>query len=864
MLSLVLKVLISNVRRFPPGADGVEPTKVIVMSATVQANLFSKYFEPLNGGLMVPHVFVGKKPFHVEEVFLDDLLSEHAAVMPAAVRSPLTHYLKRFGQAKSPGFLDATGTEAIAKLVLASVQRGRCLLVFLPGIKEIEDTYEQLKRAARGYAMRLHILHSVMSAEDQQAALVPATVNESKVVLATNIAETSITIPDVTLIIDCGTARRMTYNQEKGLRGLSLGWCSKSSVTQRAGRAGRVRPGVAIRLYTRNIYTAMPEFDASDFVPLEFSLLQMRAYLHSYGSAQELTQKLLEPPKPRLVEDALDRLVTWGALSAKPSYELLSLGRLSVSMPIDVPLTRAILLASNLGCAAEMIVIASGLCLEKPMIRVCLRPFFDNNSSFIKKLASTWKTIQHFDRGAYSDLTSFIAIYEEASAGSSWDLSKEWELAPRPTQVLMNLSKTIAQRLLGFGVRFSSGDSDRVKNIATGKAVEFPSIQRAVNGPPRIESIGLQLVLAHCAQTPLTLELVKGKHLLRSENEGAEALRNVKRTIFFDGIPPEIAGESVRDDDVRRSLSELFPGVETVMRQGRLMTVQSADSSYAVHYSLSAIKCIAQTHSARKTIVPLRYVDGASDGEGVVFPVPAFACKLKKASGKSRVLLERFSTLSAVFPVEFLSDKCPLTGFGFSVTSRGSSVAIGNAFLVDPRVPNLSVLTRLCMSCEQKVSLLIRGSCWDSCGVEAINDATAIDVPLCGPLPLRPLIRCVNKIRETLLCVQLHASSPSNEGQRQKSEHILRPRLHLAFEPGTANLVSQEANLDALREALRFFSGEGLGDSYADDGTLVCVDVQWVAADLGAYLIDEKSMMQSWSLLRGVCGSDSTASASQL
>src|SRR6201999_3007759 len=134
-------------------------------------------------------------------------------------------------------------------------------LVFLPGAREIERTADLLREKVREPNVDIRPLYGAMSPADQDAAIAPAPVGRRKVVLATSIAETSLTIDGVRIVVDAGLSRRPKFEPALGLSRLETVRASQAAITQRAGRAGRLEPGVCWRLWNEGETRALPAFD---------------------------------------------------------------------------------------------------------------------------------------------------------------------------------------------------------------------------------------------------------------------------------------------------------------------------------------------------------------------------------------------------------------------------------------------------------------------------------------------------------------------------------------------------------------------------------------------------------------------------
>jgi ATP-dependent helicase HrpB len=185
-------------------------------------------------------------------------------------------------------------------------------LVFLPGVREIERTAEHLRAGLSDGSVDVRPLYGAMSPADQDAAIAPAPSGRRKVVLSTSIAETSLTIEDVRIVVDSGLSRRPRYEPALGLTRLETGRASQAAVTQRAGRAGRVAPGVCWRLWHEGETRALPEFDRPEIV--EADLSGMALSLAAWGVTDPMQLTWLDAPPAPAWREALALLRRMGAV----------------------------------------------------------------------------------------------------------------------------------------------------------------------------------------------------------------------------------------------------------------------------------------------------------------------------------------------------------------------------------------------------------------------------------------------------------------------------------------------------------------------------------------------------------------------
>ena len=236
------------------------------------------------------------------------------------------------------------------------------VLVFLSGEREIRETEARL--GGLGLAgTELFPLHARMSVERQQALFAPC--GRRRVVLATNVAETSLTVPGVRFVIDAGTARVSRYAHRTGVQRLPVEPIARASAEQRAGRCGRTGPGVCIRLYDEADFAARPAHAEPEIRRSDLAAVLLR--MLSLGLRDVDRFPFIDPPDRRHVNDGLRLLRELGAVDAGGG--LTKIGRRLARFPLDPRVGRMLLEADTLGCAAEVLVIASFLSVPDPRER---------------------------------------------------------------------------------------------------------------------------------------------------------------------------------------------------------------------------------------------------------------------------------------------------------------------------------------------------------------------------------------------------------------------------------------------------------------------------------------------------------------
>jgi ATP-dependent RNA helicase DHX36 len=258
--------------------------------------------------------------------------------------------------------------ELLAELVLAIHRRhkdepGAAVLVFLPGWKEISAVVSRLKTDPELTPLALH---SALPPAQQQLVFKPAEPGKRKVVVSTNVAETSITIEDVVFVVDSGFVNEMTYDPALHMSTLKATWISKANLSQRKGRAGRVRPGQSFHLYTRAKAEALPAFQLPELLrtPLEELCLQVK--IQALGDCAAFLAKAPDPPNLVAVAAALRGLTALGALDRRE--RLTTLGRHVARLPMDPRLSVLLLLGAVLGVCDPALTITACLAHRSPFV----------------------------------------------------------------------------------------------------------------------------------------------------------------------------------------------------------------------------------------------------------------------------------------------------------------------------------------------------------------------------------------------------------------------------------------------------------------------------------------------------------------
>jgi ATP-dependent helicase HrpA len=325
--SLNIDFILGYLKRLLPRRPDL---KVIITSATIDPHRFAAHFD-------APVIEVSGRTYPVE-----------------------LRYRPYGAQAQTPDERDQT--EAICDAVTELRAEGSGdILVFASGEREIRDAAEALGRM-RLPDTEIVPLYARLSAAEQHRVFQPHQLR--RIVLATNVAETSLTVPGIRYVIDPGTARISRYSHRTKVQRLPIEPISQASASQRAGRCGRVADGICLRLYPEQDFAARPEFTEPEILRTNLAsvILQMTAL----GLGDVAAFPFLDPPDRRNVKAGVELLEEIGALDGG---KLTKVGRQIAQVPVDPRLARMLLAAQDGGCVREVLVITAGLAIQDPRER---------------------------------------------------------------------------------------------------------------------------------------------------------------------------------------------------------------------------------------------------------------------------------------------------------------------------------------------------------------------------------------------------------------------------------------------------------------------------------------------------------------
>ena len=393
--SLNIDFLMGYLKRLLPRRPDL---KVIITSATIDPERFAQHFCDKRGKA-APIIEVSGRTFPVETLYRP--LEETAAGDQIEGIFQAVDELQRLGRGD--------------------------ILIFMNGEREIRDTAEALTKRKLRDTEVLPLFARLSIAEQNK---IFQGHRGQRIVLATNVAETSLTIPGIKYVIDTGTVRISRYSYRTKVQRLPIEAISQASANQRMGRCGRVSEGVCIRLFSEEDFKGRPEFTDPEILRTNLSsvILQML----SLGLGELNKFPFVEPPEDRNIKDGLSLLEELGAVNLKakdPRNKLTPLGRQLAKLPVDPRLARMILAAKEFGCVHEVMVISAALSIQDPRERPMdkqqasdekHRRFQDKDSDFITYV-NLWNYINeqreelsssHFRKMCQKDFLAYMRVRE--------------------------------------------------------------------------------------------------------------------------------------------------------------------------------------------------------------------------------------------------------------------------------------------------------------------------------------------------------------------------------------------------------------------------------------------------------------------
>lgn len=363
--------------------------KLILMSATLNSEQFSKYYNDC------PMISIPGFTFPVTCFYLEDVLSVTKYELPKFVerndwrkhmkgekmkkqaRSEFMELLepyvqslrsiKKYSNGVCNTLLNPNSEKLDRKLVLellryiCSQKDDGSILIFLPGLLDIMGLYKDMQNTGCFPTHRYVIipLHSKMPSTEQRHVFNRPPPGKRKIVIATNIAETSITIDDIVYVIDCGRIKMKTYDVEHDLESLNSEWVSIANSNQRKGRAGRVQAGICYHLFSKVRFHQLEAYQLPEVKRSRLENIVLTAKMLQLGKAHDFLNKLMDPPDPMATENAIKLLKHMDALDNEE--RLTPLGYHLAKLPVNPRMGKMILLGALFSCLDPILSIAASL-----------------------------------------------------------------------------------------------------------------------------------------------------------------------------------------------------------------------------------------------------------------------------------------------------------------------------------------------------------------------------------------------------------------------------------------------------------------------------------------------------------------------
>jgi len=424
--SLTIDFLLGYLKQLLPRRPDL---KVIITSATIDPEAFSRHFDG------APIVEVSGRTYPVEVRYRPLVLTEP------------TDDQDEDEQAEE---ITRDPIEAVIEAVdeLAAEGPGD-VLVFFSGEREIRDAAEALGRHV-GPGTEVVPLYARLSAAEQHRVFAPH--SGRRIVLATNVAETSLTVPGIRYVIDPGTARISRYSFRTKVQRLPIEPVSQASANQRKGRCGRLADGICIRLYSEQDFENRPAFTDPEILRTNLAAVILQMTALNLGEVENFP--FLDPPDPRQIKDGVALLHELGAIDPQQSdirKRLTGMGRTLAQLPVDPRLARMLVEADRNGCLADVLVVVSALSIQDPRERPSdARPQADQQHARFRD--------QRSDFLAYVNLWNYLAgRQKEYGSGRFRRMCRDEFLHHQRIREWQDLHGQLRQVLRGAGIKVAGG-----------------------------------------------------------------------------------------------------------------------------------------------------------------------------------------------------------------------------------------------------------------------------------------------------------------------------------------------------------------------------------------------------------------------
>lgn len=458
-----------------------KPLKILLMSATIDPTLFQEYFRD-SQGQRAPVIEVPGRSFPVTKYFLDDTiqdLKKDKIAQWVFKELSVTKFLAReFGNEVDKDSERDDVLEIPYPLVALTIAHvlqksdSGHVLVFLPGWEDITNVQRLLLNTSRPLGLNfndttcysIHLLHSTIPLQEQQVIFEPPAPGVRRIILATNIAETSITIPDVVYVVDTAKIKENRYDPQRYMSYLVTAWVGSSNLNQRAGRAGRHRPGEYFGILSKTRADLLSPYQMVEMKRADLSNVVMHIKALNFPSLglHEVLAAAIEPPDPDRVVMAVHQLQQIGAIDVNEN--LTPLGKILLQLPVDVQLGRLLLYGAFFRCLDKALALAAILQNRDPFL----------SPPLLRKEALTVKH-SWSPPGVKSDVLATLFAYEAwAKLGSQGDYNQANRfciqnfLSKSALHAIDRLKGHLLQALYNAGIIDVSAGGELV-NVATNR-----------------------------------------------------------------------------------------------------------------------------------------------------------------------------------------------------------------------------------------------------------------------------------------------------------------------------------------------------------------------------------------------------------
>ena len=552
--------------------------KVILMSATLETEVFADYFgSPVSGSCFpAPKLTVDGRMFAVEEHYIEELagLGELPKFVVANPEISEETYLIAAKLIIHLDALEKEEREAEAgngETAESSAQNFRgSVLVFLPGLFQIREMEERLNYHRVAKQWTVIPLHSSITLEEQYLVFKNPKPGYRKIILSTNIAESSITVPDIKYVIDFCLTKAMVCDLDTNYQSLRLQWASKASGKQRAGRAGRVSKGKVYRLVKREFWDyELDEYAVPEMQRCSLESVILKVKMLDLGDPKSILSLALSPPDMHNIERTILLLKEIGALSTAASKkrfdgQLTFVGRVLATLPIDMHLGKLVMLGYAFGCFNDCVIIAAAL--SKPSFFAT--PYNLALNAYKKKL--------FWAKGSFSDCIALLNAYKKWYRCSQTQVflrsadEKRWctdnYLQYRRLHEVHHQVEELKNRLHHFNIR--SDDSDYWSETESSEEQQF--ILKVVMAGAFYPNYFLQSVSDEASAVKEMSQLDPARHIMFSGLPYGKAflfkdslLKLTKqcgkqKAIYYDGSKAFVEFESSDDIDTGNVLPAVY------------------------------------------------------------------------------------------------------------------------------------------------------------------------------------------------------------------------------------------------------------------------------------------------------------------